>query len=287
MRLKAILKSNKHMYSIIKAVRKFQFDFLPYAKSRCSFNTKRMLRTSGIYRKSPYEKLKTIKGRHNGERCFIVATGPSLKIEDLNKLNGETTISMNSICLAFNETDWRPTYYGIQDEGVYGLMKKYIDELDVECKFISDNVLRGHNFEILKNHYIFPLNMLHHLRPNNTDYTTKFSKDIFATVYSGLTITYSLLQIAIYMGFKEIYLLGADCHYGGNMKHHFKDYDYVDPTFALAQDMMTTSYKVAKKYADKHNIKIYNATRGGMLEVFERVDLDEVLEKTERKSIAL
>jgi hypothetical protein len=40
---------------------------------------------------------------------------------------------------------------------------------------------------------------------------------------------------------------------------------------------MIEAYREAKKYADLHNIKIYNATRGGMLEVFERVDLDKVL----------
>ena len=42
-------------------------------------------------------------------------------------------------------------------------------------------------------------------------------------------------------------------------------------------DKMIDAYKVAKQYADDHNIKIYNATRGGKLEVFERVDLDDIL----------
>jgi hypothetical protein len=44
---------------------------------------------------------------------------PSLKIGGLEKLKNEITIRMNSICLAFEETDWRPTYYGIQDKGIY------------------------------------------------------------------------------------------------------------------------------------------------------------------------
>jgi hypothetical protein len=42
---------------------------------------------------------------------------------------------------------------------------------------------------------------------------------------------------------------------------------------------MIAAYKEAKNYADGHGIKIYNATRGGMLEVFERVDLDRVVSR--------
>jgi hypothetical protein len=38
-------------------------------------------------------------------------------------------------------------------------------------------------------------------------------------------------------------------------------------------------YKAKKKVADKYGIKIFNATRGGVLEVIERVDLDSVLGK--------
>lgn len=34
---------------------------------------------------------------------------------------------------------------------------------------------------------------------------------------------------------------------------------------------MTAGFKAAKQYIDKHNgLKIYNCTRGGMLEVFKR-----------------
>lgn len=36
------------------------------------------------------------------------------------------------------------------------------------------------------------------------------------------------------------------------------------------------AYEVAKRYGELHNIHIYNATRGGYLEVFERVNFDEL-----------
>ena len=42
---------------------------------------------------------------------------------------------------------------------------------------------------------------------------------------------------------------------------------------------VTKAYISAKRYADEHDIKIYNTTRGGKLEVFERLEFDKVLVK--------
>lgn len=61
------------------------------------------------------------------------------------------------------------------------------------------------------------------------------------------------------------------------MKHHFKDYGHADPTFASAGEMMISAYQEAKRYADNNKVKIFNATRGGELEVFDRIDLDDAL----------
>ena len=46
---------------------------------------------------------------------------------------------------------------------------------------------------------------------------------------------------------------------------------------------MLPQYEIANTYALEHGFHIYNATRGGQLEAFPRVDLDEVMKHTERK----
>jgi hypothetical protein len=80
------------------------------------------------------------------------------------------------------------------------------------------------------------------------------------------------------MGFKDIYLLGCDCYYSPNSKNqHFVEMKRIDPTFVTAAERMKYAYQEAKKYADTHQIHIYNATRGGHLDVFERVSLEDVL----------
>lgn len=57
-----------------------------------------------------YEWLKQYKNKYDGKRCFIVATGPSLTVEDLSLLKNEITFGMNSICMSSKLTDWIPTF---------------------------------------------------------------------------------------------------------------------------------------------------------------------------------
>ena len=84
------------------------------------------------------------------------------------------------------------------------------------------------------------------------------------------------------MGISEIYLLGVDCNYitnGSNQDHFCDNYIQKGKEHIPANvDGMRTAYQVAKQYAEENNIKIYNATRGGKLEIFERVDFDSLFQ---------
>lgn len=223
-----------------------------------------------------FERIKKYKNKHKGQRCFIVATGPSLTMEDLSQLKNEITFGMNSITKIFDKTDWRPTYYGIQDPLVYEKMEESI----LAAYKNSDNVFvadyLGLYFKIPNNFIPFPYNGHYHIyRGKYTDYSAEFSDNAYEVVYDGYTITYSLIQIAVYMGFEEIYLIGADSTYKKGGNNHFVESGFVDKNAHTSFNRLMTGYYEAKRYAEKHNIKIFNATRGGALEVFPRVDFDE------------
>lgn len=226
-----------------------------------------------------YLLIRNYKNKHQGQRCFIVATGPSITMSDLELIKDEVTFSMNSIILAYDKTAFRPTYYGIQDPNVFEkLYPELIKRKDDQKVFIPDGL--GNGKEIPSDWIKFKINGIYHMYDYNyTDkYFAKFSGDSYAVVYDGYTITYSLLEIAVYMGFKEIYLLGCDSTYSSDLKkQHFIDYGHYDPSYMKAHDRLMVAYNVAKKYADSHGIKIINATRGGALEIFPRVTLEDVL----------
>lgn len=226
-----------------------------------------------------YSELKKLKDRYKGQRCFIIATGPSLTIDDLELLKNEYTFAVNSACKLYDKTSWRPTFYGIQDRYVFQAMKEYVFNQDESITLFIADVLQEYE-SIPSRSILFPYNVAYHyinFRKYNSWYA-KFSGDSYDTVYDGYSITYSMIEIAVYLGFSEIYLIGADCSYGTG-KNHIVESGFVDKKAYLNHERMTAGYKAAKEYAEANNIKIVNCTRGGMLEVFPRMQLEDVLKE--------
>lgn len=227
-----------------------------------------------------YLPLLNTKDKYLNDRCFIVATGPSLSIDDLDLIKDEYCFSMNSICKLYDKTFWRPTFYGIQDRHVFLKLKDVAEKYfcDYRCTFVTDEIYNMISQFAKEKVIRFPHNVAYHRYDQEFgNFYSRFSDNAYAMVYDGYSITYSLLQIAIYMGFKEIYLLGCDCNYQAGQKNHIVESGYIDKNAYLNHDKMMTGYIEAKKYADEHGIKIINCTRGGMLEVFPRMTLEEVL----------
>lgn len=239
---------------------------------------RRMLHSMG-FAVPKYKKIKSLEKKYEGERCFIICTGPSLTVEDMEKLKGEYTFGMNSISLLYEKTDFRPSFYGCIDEGVFNKLKENIikyDEASIPV-FVSPRISKHVN--LLAHWYEIPLNVAYHTydRWFKNKFWCKFSDDAYKGLYDMYSVTHFLIQVAVYMGFKEIYLLGADCNQVKGKKVHFQDYGVPDTTIDTARERNIVGYEEVKRYADSHDVKIYNATRGGMLEVFERVELEKVL----------
>ena len=230
-----------------------------------------------------YSDIKALKGKYDGKRCFIICTGPSLTTEDLDKIRDEYTFGMNSICLLDDKTSFRPTFYGCNDLGVYKKLKTSIEQYcgnQIEV-FVSDRIKR--HGDIKKGWHVFPENVAYHTydRWFKQNFWCKFSGDCYRTVYGMHSITHSLIQLAVYMGFKEIYLLGADCNFPKGRQIHFQDYGVPDTTIDTARERNIAGYKEVKKQMNQYGFTVFNATRGGALEVFERVNLDDLLKEDE------
>lgn len=235
-------------------------------------------RKKGV-RDKKYEKIKEFEGIYKGKRCFIVCTGPSLTVDDLNKLKNDITFSMNSIFKIFSSTSWRPDYYFFTDSTVYEKLQDSIDLSQYKYAFFNCNLCK--NFGVTSKNLV-PLPVYSNYIWYKEEFKIDFSDNPYAIVYEGHTVTYLALQMVAYMGFNEIYLLGCDCSYGGEKKH-FSDGDYETVFEDKQQERLIASFKAAKEYADEHGIKIYNATRGGKLEVFERVDFDSLFLEEDKK----
>lgn len=228
--------------------------------------------------------IKTLKNIHLNKRCFIIGNGPSLTAEDLDKLKNEITFAFNRIYYIFDKTDWRPTYYCSEDDKTIFKSKEEINNLKIGNKFFPVNFPWDYKIHFRNaKYYIF--------RFGDRNVEPKFSQDIVKGIYWGNTVAYTAIQMAVYMGIKEIYLLGVDHNFSkmvndkgeividNTSKDYFTEKYNVDKKdlYIPNIEVSTRAFTAAKKYADKHNIKIFNATRGGKLEVFERVDFDKII----------
>ncbi len=269
--LKLKIKKNKFLDSTSRII------CYPILKSEWNRSNREMNKRHKGYIDQKYLWIKNLKESHKGESCFIVATGPSLTIEDLNLLHEKHIFcfGMNSILKLFDQTSWRPNIYGIQDIYVYDKMKadinNYVNGSNNDCLMIKANYIEN---DKLKSFY---LNLLDHKMFHKKTYGKfQFSDDCYAGIYDSFSITFSLMQLAVYMGFTNIYLLGCDCNY--NLpKTHIVDYGHKDPKAPIMGDKMIEGHQHFSDWIKDKNVNVFNATRGGMLEVYPRVDITEIL----------
>lgn len=212
------------------------------------------------------KRLINLKDNHFGDVCFVIGNGPSLASSDLDKLKNFTTFGSNFV---FKMNDFLPTYYFVQD---YMHLKneqllERIREISPKTTltFLPFNIIPNKQKKQFDNIIYFYLNL-----PNVK--SRSFSFDISEYIEDGWTVTYSILQCAIYMGFKSIYLLGLD----NNDTGHFYDSNTTNEACIQPNESSDKSYRYLKSVLPS-NLKIVNCTKGGALEVFERMSLDKVL----------
>lgn len=244
-------------------------------------------------------RLKKVKSTAKRERCFVIGNGPSLTIDNLEKLysNKEICFASNGICGVFDKTEWKPDVYALIDGTAFKVVQNYLSDIEKHVKyvFLSVNDIKQNSIymKIIDNSNIYPF--FHNQFGGKADKKKiSFSHDISKYIGDGYTVTCTLIQIAMYMGYKEIYLLGVDhtLNYkpdsNGNVDlstYHFKGAKNIEKPIKItqySQDVFkysTDGYELCKKESQKCGVKIYNATRGGKLEVFERVNFDDLFEK--------
>lgn len=228
--------------------------------------------------------IKPFRNLHKGQRCFILGGGPSLKQHDPAPLANEFTFGMNGIFLIYDWLGFEPTYYAVEDFLVYDDRFEDIKEFVCASTCFFPVQFRCNDFNRSNHHYYRGI----YEYDEDPDWPD-FSQDATRLLWLGGTVTYICLQLAHYMGFEEVVLLGMDHSYSkpndvivcGNDwtsksddPNHFhpdyfgKGYRWHDPR----SDRMEKAYAKARKVYERDGRRILNASVGGKLEVFERVD---------------
>lgn len=207
-------------------------------------------------------------------RCFIVGNGPSLAFTPVDRLAGEITFACNRINLIYPFTDWRPSFYvrveTPNDDDVtdfWNDCREHI-EMGVQCIFPSawKKELGDHsNIEWVNSchHYKYPAEHKKAPREWHLPMLCDFGGAIACCI-----------QLAVMKDFDEIYLLGCDLGYTGRQDHFYDSSKERRQPPEMANAIMLHAHRIAKLCS---HIPIYNATIGGELEIYPRVNIYDLL----------
>jgi hypothetical protein len=225
------------------------------------------------WRRASIRRLGELKDIHHGQRCFIIGNGPSLKQTDLARLKDEYTFGMNRIYLGFPEMGFETSYFLTINSLVIEQCAEEIRALNMP-RFISwrSRRLIGTAPD---------LNFLH------TTYTVpRFAPDARGRLWEGGTVTYIALQLAFHMGFETVILIGVDHSYAAQGKPNTtvisqgEDRDHFHASYFgkgfrwQLPDLETSerSYRLARRSYEQAGRQVLDATIGGKLTVFPKVD---------------
>jgi hypothetical protein len=249
-------------------------------------------------------KLDTYNGIHKSKACFIIGNGPSLRADDLERIRqkGFICFGANKITRIYGKTSWRPDYYVCIDNLV---LTQNIHEilLRVDCPIFLDSRRKKmiKDFESVIGRRLRNIHFLGYRVCKNNEAFVPSGHLLF----SGGTVTFTAIELAWMMGFRTFYLIGCDHTYGAyrNIKKTARtltadintNEDYFAANYMRRGEIMnvgdmdkaTEGYMSAREYIMRHGGRIFNATRGGLLEVFERVDIEAVLNGCEAHAIKL
>lgn len=224
------------------------------------------------------KKLQQFKDIHKGERCVIIGNGPSLNKMDLSFLKYEICFGTNRIYLGFDKWGFTPTYYVTVNKLV---IEQSVDQiLNIPCpKFISN---KGIPYLPNQEDIMFIKTLPYHGDP--------FSKDPLEGINEGSTVTYVAMQLAYYMGFETVILIGVDHNFVTKGQPHKEvvsqgeDPNHFDPNYFgkgtkwHLPDLETSEkhYQIAHEKFKEEGRSIIDATLDGHCHIFPKKHYKDV-----------
>lgn len=197
-------------------------------------------------------------------RAFVIGNGPSLKDTPLELLNGERTFAVNRIWRVFQDTSWRPTDYVRCELPEYD-GKDVCEDIKQMAKTDARIWVQAGFFRYAaRTDVIFGRPVIPFLTCNGSS-SHPWHFELGDNVCGYGTVVQVAIQLAVLQGADSVYLVGCDlgqpAHFYGNEGVNNDEKNIQAHKNALASSP----------------IPIYNATLGGALEIYPRVDLMEVL----------
>lgn len=221
--------------------------------------------------------LKAYKDKYTGKKAVIVCNGPSLLKTDLSLLEGVFTFGLNKINLLFDKSNFRPSCIVAVNPFVIEQNADFYNQTDIPL-YLSSWGVKLINKRI-------SVTFLH------SSTQSKFAQDCSVSICYGHTVTFTAMQLAFHMGFKDVALIGCDHNFatkGAANKtviSREKDDNHFDKNYFAGgvkwqlPDLFQSeiNYTIAKNMYEATGKRIVNCTEGGNLEIFPKTQLSEFI----------
>lgn len=222
-------------------------------------------------------ELAGLRDVHRGERCFILGNGPSLVNLDLRRLRAERTFGLNRGYLLFDKIGYETTYHVC------------INRL-VAAQFSADLARLGSRklYAWSTRQYFSDRREISFVR---TMARPHFSMNPARGLWEGSTVTFAALQLAFFMGFTKVILIGVDHNFvttgpanetitstSSDANHFDKSYFGPGVQWQLPDlERSELAYQMARNQFDRAGRQVLDATLGGKLDIFEKAKYEQLV----------
>lgn len=224
--------------------------------------------------------LHALKNIHEGRIGFLIGNGPSVRPEDLDRLTDQITFCCNRFHLAHEMTKMRATYTLSADQTM-------IDDFGGEIVSQSPGTTI-----LVSNEQLDTAGSFIQLRwDDRSREPFRFSERPFHHVWMGGGTLFPAIQVGFFMGIRHFYLYGVDHSFKveidesaadpyrsatGDSNHFIPNYRSGKGWSPPQTDHIERSFQSCDLFMRCRGGWIKNATRGGKLDVLERVDFDTI-----------
>ncbi|SFQ15186.1 6-hydroxymethylpterin diphosphokinase MptE-like protein [Flavobacterium akiainvivens] len=221
------------------------------------------------------KKLLSFKNKYSGETLFLLANGPSINKTDLSLLKGKNVMCMNRFYIKFPQLDFKPNYLVCIEETVLDRFSEDFSNLQIPG-FVNWRLRNKiSNVVYLKESF---------------DIQFKFQPDITLPANTGGTVTFVCLQLAYFMGFSKVVILGMDHSFKetglagkAEIRTQDKDESHFDPNYFpkgmkwVLPDLVKSElgYAIARDFYKKNGREVIDATIEGKCNIFTKGKLED------------
>jgi hypothetical protein len=256
-----------------------------------------------------------LRGKYSGKRCFILGTAPSIMDFDLKKISNENIIAINEIHhhpnfdRIFHQHPENkfillpPSHASANDSEIISSLREMEQKVspDITHLFGIDGFSPNY-YQLIKQYNLFQKHKVYFYR---TAVQTQlgwysFSEDhwdICGNIWSSSVGSVYALIAALYMNFKEVYLIGIDHSYLSFNDHSsYRFYDAKSDSFKKVNEEIERNQQIRKKsqntiilegthlafeqyalMAQHAKQEIYNLSPQSIIDIFPRKTFDEVV----------